>query len=72
MSTSQYMNALNYLRTQIVVNELVSAGKRAEMELAQMEKEAITRGEEIGLYRPEVHVNQTGIKLPSARRVFGS
>ena len=66
LTPSQYLAALDYLRKHIAVNELVSAGKRAEVELAEMEKAAIARGEEIGLYKPEVHVNQTGIKLPSA------
>lgn len=67
LTTTQYLAALDYLRKAIPVNEVLSAGKRADLELAQMEAEAIKRGEDLGLYKPEKPVPQAdAIKLPSA------
>ncbi len=65
LTPSQYLSALTYLRNALPVNELKSAGLRAELELKQLEADAIARGEEIGLYKPEAPNPQSSVKLPS-------
>jgi rhomboid-like protein len=51
LDTARRTIALSWLRNNIPVDEQESAGLRAELELAAMEREAVARGEQIGLYK---------------------
>jgi len=51
LDTARNTIALSWLRNNIPVDEQESAGLRAELELAAMEREAVARGEQIGLYK---------------------
>lgn len=67
--------ALNWLRENVPVDEVQSAGLRAEAELAEMEEDILSRSERIGFYKPidgeEQHTVASSENGEDVKSVYG-
>lgn len=63
--------ALEWLRKNVPVDEVRSAGLRAERELAEMEKDIISDSERIGLYKPNDQNSEEGRTGTKSKDVYG-